>query len=106
MDLFREFPQLFVDRDGQMGRSDGAPLFPQTGMNQPERKALAEMIDELRLGLISRATGGTTNAERYREIRKTSYGWPLIIGGTPKAAYDLVLLAQFRKVAPREEGIR
>jgi MFS family permease len=36
----------------------------------------------------------------------TSFGWPLLIGGTLKAAYDLVLLAQFRHVKPPEEGRR
>jgi MFS family permease len=39
-------------------------------------------------------------------LQKTSFGWPLIIGGALKAIYDLVLLAQFRAVAPREHGIR
>jgi hypothetical protein len=38
-------------------------------------------------------------------LEKTSFGWPLIVGGVLKAAYDLALLAQFRAVAPREEGI-
>jgi predicted MFS family arabinose efflux permease len=38
-------------------------------------------------------------------LERTSFGWPLIIGGTLKAVYDLVLLAQFRAVAPREHGI-
>jgi predicted MFS family arabinose efflux permease len=33
----------------------------------------------------------------------TSFGWPLVIGGTLKAAYDLVLLVQFRHVRPEEE---
>jgi MFS family permease len=33
----------------------------------------------------------------------TSFGWPLLIGGTLKAAYDLVLLYQFRHVRPPEE---
>jgi MFS family permease len=39
-------------------------------------------------------------------LQKTSFGWPLIIGGALKAIYDLVLLVQFRAVAPREHGIR
>jgi len=39
-------------------------------------------------------------------LEKTNFGWPLIIGGTLKAAYDLILLVQFRKVATREEGVR
>jgi MFS family permease len=34
-------------------------------------------------------------------LQKTGFGWPLIIGGTLKAAYDLALLAQFRAVEPR-----
>ena len=39
-------------------------------------------------------------------LQKTSFGWPLIIGGTLKAIYDLALLVQFRAVVPREDGIR
>jgi MFS family permease len=39
-------------------------------------------------------------------LQKSSFGWPLIIGGTLKAIYDLALLVQFRAVAPREDGIR
>ncbi|MGE0658791.1 MAG: MFS transporter [Reyranellaceae bacterium] len=33
----------------------------------------------------------------------SGFGWPLIIGGTVKIAYDLGLLAMFRKVRPPEE---
>jgi MFS family permease len=33
----------------------------------------------------------------------SSFGWPLIIGGTLKGAYDLLLLAKFRKLRPPEE---
>ena len=33
----------------------------------------------------------------------TSFGWPLLIGGTLKAAYDCALLHQFRDVRPPEE---
>jgi len=39
-------------------------------------------------------------------LAKTNFGWPLIIGGALKAAYDLILLVQFRRVATREEGVR
>jgi len=39
-------------------------------------------------------------------LEKTSFGWPLIIGGTLKAAYDIALLVQFRAVTTREEGVR
>ena len=51
---------------------------------QRERKALADLIDELRVGLISRATGGTTDGERYRQIRKTLLGMPGIGDGLPR----------------------
>jgi MFS family permease len=39
-------------------------------------------------------------------LQTTSFGWPLIIGGTLKVIYDLALLVQFRAVVPREDGIR
>ena len=38
-------------------------------------------------------------------LEKTTFGWPLIIGGALKAVYDVILLVQFRSVAPREAGI-
>jgi MFS family permease len=39
-------------------------------------------------------------------LEKTTFGWPLVIGGTLKAIYDLALLFQFRAVPTREEGVR
>jgi predicted MFS family arabinose efflux permease len=36
----------------------------------------------------------------------TSFGWPLIVAGTLKSAYDLLLLRQFRSVRPAEEVVR
>ena len=33
----------------------------------------------------------------------SSFGWPLLIGGVVKGAYDLLLLAKFQKVRPPEE---
>jgi len=36
-------------------------------------------------------------------LERTSFGWPLVCGGPAKAIYDLLLLAQFRSVPPREE---
>jgi len=39
-------------------------------------------------------------------LERTSFGWPLIIGGALKAAYDIALLVQFRAVATREDGVR
>ena len=38
-------------------------------------------------------------------LEKTTFGWPLVIGGTLKAVYDVLLLLQFRGVATREVGI-
>jgi predicted MFS family arabinose efflux permease len=35
----------------------------------------------------------------------TTFGWPLIIAGTLKAAYDLMLLSQFRALKPEEEEV-
>ena len=33
----------------------------------------------------------------------STFGWPLIIGGTLKVIYDLLLLVQFRRVRPEDE---
>jgi predicted MFS family arabinose efflux permease len=33
----------------------------------------------------------------------TTFGWPLVIGGTMKAVYDLLLLRMFQKLRPPEE---
>jgi hypothetical protein len=33
----------------------------------------------------------------------STFGWPLLIGGVVKAAYDLTLLAAFRHIRPPEE---
>jgi MFS family permease len=34
----------------------------------------------------------------------TVFGWPLIVCGTLKIVYDLLLLMMFRRVTPPEEG--
>jgi MFS family permease len=36
----------------------------------------------------------------------TSFGWPLILSGGLKAAYDVLLLIKFRKLRPPEEVAR
>jgi predicted MFS family arabinose efflux permease len=33
----------------------------------------------------------------------STFGWPLLIGGVVKAAYDILLLLKFQKVRPPEE---
>ncbi|HET6280073.1 MAG TPA: MFS transporter [Polyangia bacterium] len=39
-------------------------------------------------------------------LEKTDFGWPLVIGGALKVAYDLTLLWQFRAVTTLEDGVR
>jgi predicted MFS family arabinose efflux permease len=36
-------------------------------------------------------------------LERTTFGWPLVIGGAVKALYDVLLLMQFRDVRPPEE---
>lgn len=36
-------------------------------------------------------------------LGRSTFGWPLVIGGTIKALYDVLLLIQFRSVLPPEE---
>ncbi|MGH2519422.1 MAG: hypothetical protein ACRDF8_06455, partial [Chloroflexota bacterium] len=36
----------------------------------------------------------------------SSFGWPLVLAGAVKGAYDLLLLAMFAKVRPPEERER
>jgi len=37
-------------------------------------------------------------------LERSSFGWPLVVGGALKACYDLLLLRQFRAVVPAGEG--
>jgi MFS family permease len=37
-------------------------------------------------------------------LGQSTFGWPLVIGGTIKAVYDLLLLQQFRDLRPPEEA--
>jgi MFS family permease len=67
----------------------------------PEERTAASSVTNvprsLAAGLAPLIAGGL--------LERTTFGWPLIIGGTLKAIYDIVLLIQFRTVAPREAGI-
>jgi MFS family permease len=36
-------------------------------------------------------------------LGRSTFGWPLVVGGSAKALYDLLLLQQFRDVRPPEE---
>ena len=68
----------------------------------PEERAAASSVTNVPRSLAA----GLAPLIAGALLEKTSFGWPLIIGGALKAAYDLALLVQFRKVAPREEGVR
>ena len=37
-------------------------------------------------------------------LTESTFGWPLLFGGSLKAAYDILLLLRFRHVKPPEEG--
>jgi hypothetical protein len=39
-------------------------------------------------------------------LGRSTFGWPLVIGGVLKAIYDLLLLRQFRDLRPPEESGR
>ena len=39
-------------------------------------------------------------------LGQSTFGWPLVIGGCLKAAYDLLLLRQFRDLRPPEEAAK
>jgi hypothetical protein len=34
----------------------------------------------------------------------STFGWPLVFGGSLKAIYDILLLVRFRNVCPEEES--
>ena len=68
----------------------------------PEERAAASSVTNVPRSLAA----GLAPLIAGALLEKTSFGWPLIIAGTLKAAYDLTLLMQFRKVVPREDGVR
>ncbi len=67
----------------------------------PEERAAASSVTNvprsLAAGLAPLITGVL--------LEKTTFGWPLVIGGALKAVYDLLLLFQFRAVRTREDGV-
>jgi MFS family permease len=64
----------------------------------PEERAAAASVTNVPRSLASAVSPLIAGAM----LTASSYGWPLIAGGILKIAYDLLLLAQFRKV--RLEG--
>lgn len=65
----------------------------------PEERAAAASVTSVPRSLATATTPLLAGAL----LSWTSFGWPLIIGGTIKAIYDLLLLRQFEAVKPPEE---
>jgi MFS family permease len=68
----------------------------------PEERAAAATVTNVPRSLAA----GLAPLVAGALLEKTTFGWPLVIGGALKAAYDIVLLLQFRTFTPREEGVR
>jgi MFS family permease len=67
----------------------------------PDERAAAASVTGVSRSLAS--SGGPVIAGAM--LGATSFGWPLIVAGTLKSAYDLLLLRQFHAVKPAEEII-
>ena len=65
----------------------------------PEERTAAASVTNVPRGLAA----GLSPLLAGALLERTSFGWPLIIGGALKAAYALALLVQFRAVAPRAD---
>jgi MFS family permease len=68
---------------------------------EPDERAAAASVTGVSRSLAS--SGSPVMAGAL--LGATSFGWPLIIAGTMKSAYDLLLLRQFRSVKPVEETV-
>ncbi|HLF71592.1 MAG TPA: MFS transporter [Dehalococcoidia bacterium] len=68
-------------------------------MVPPEERAAAASVTNVPRSLASALAPALAGFL----LSQTSFGWPLVLGGAIKAAYDLVLLAQFRSRRPEEE---
>jgi MFS family permease len=66
----------------------------------PDERAAAASVTSVARSLSS--SGSPVFAGAL--LGATTFGWPLVIAGTLKSAYDLMLLAQFRGVKPQEES--
>jgi MFS family permease len=62
----------------------------------PEERAAAASVTNVPRSLASAVPPLLTGFM----LQHTTFGWPLVCAGVLKAAYDLILLAQFRSVAP------
>ena len=66
----------------------------------PDERAAAASVTGVARSVSS--AGGPVLAGAL--LGATAFGWPLVIAGTLKAAYDLLLLRQFRSLKPEEEA--
>ena len=65
----------------------------------PDERAAAASVTGVSRSLAS--SGGPVIAGAL--LGATTFGWPLVIAGALKIAYDLLLLRRFRGVRPAEE---
>jgi MFS family permease len=66
----------------------------------PEERAAAAGVTN-----VPRSLGGALSpALAGAMLGLSTFGWPLVVGGLSKIAYDLLLLAQFRHLRPPDEG--
>ncbi len=67
----------------------------------PERRAAASAITNVPRSLAAVAGPALTGAL----LARTTFGWPLVIAGSIKIGYDLLLLRSFGAVRPPEEQV-
>jgi len=65
---------------------------------RPEERAAAASVTNVPRSLAAAASPTPAGAM----LQASSFGWPLVVGGTLKIAYDLLLLTGFRHRAPRD----
>ena len=65
----------------------------------PDERAAAASVTGVSRSLASSGSPVIAGAM----LGATSFGWPLIVAGSLKSLYDLLLLRQFQSVKPTEE---
>ncbi len=63
----------------------------------PEERAAAASVTNVPRSLASALSPMIAGAL----LERSSFGWPLVVAGSVKIVYDLLLLWQFRSVPPR-----
>ncbi len=66
----------------------------------PAERAAAASVTNVPRSLATALAPGPSGAL----LALSSFGWPLVLGGTLKIVYDLLLLAQFRDAPPPDES--